>query len=82
MGGGRQCDGRDDLAPIQRRLNLRRVPRKAIKLSNGDGARRVPGVDRLDLGVECTHRNGHVGRVDGDALIARAEYGVDPVESA
>ena len=51
-----------------------------MKLGNWYGARYVFGVDRLDLGIERSHRNRHVRRVYRDALVAGAEDGVDPVE--
>src|ERR1700743_931462 len=38
-------------------------------------------LDRLDLGIERPHRDRHIRRMRCDAVLARAKYGVNTVET-
>ncbi len=73
---------RDQLARLERVLDVRRVPGQAMEVGDRDRARRAVGPHRLDRRVERAHRDRHVARVRRDAGIAHADDGVLPAEAA
>ncbi len=64
---------RDQLTRIEHGFDMRRCARKPVKLADGDAASPAAGFERNDGRIQRAHRNRHVGRMRGDAMIARAE---------
>ena len=79
---GRQDHARDHLARLEHGLDVRRLARQPVEVADRDAAGRSVGAEQLDLRVQHRHRDGHVGGMDGDARVARAEDRVNPVEAA
>ena len=73
-----QLNGRDQLAVLEVRIALRRVAGQPVKLAQRNRALTF-GAAHAHHRVERGERHGHVGRMHGDALVARAEDGVDAV---
>ncbi len=69
--GGGSSDGRDELAPLQDRLDMRRVARQAVEVGDGDGTAAAVCLHGFDHGIERPHGDRHVARMRGDAGVAR-----------
>ena len=76
--GGRNQDGRDQVAGVEHRLDLRRVARHAMQRLDRQRARPLRAVDH-DVGVEHDERDREVTGVRRDAVRARAEDRVEAV---
>jgi hypothetical protein len=61
---------------------MRRVAREAVELADRDPAGGLVDAEQLDLGLQGRHRDGHVRGMGGDAVLARAEDRVRPVDTA
>ena len=75
---GRQPHRDDEIAGLERAVPLGRVAGQAVQRLERDLAPAVPALD-LDDGVERDQRHAEIGRMGGDAGLAPAEHGMQPV---
>ena len=61
---------------------MRRIAGQAVEITDGNAAGSSAGAEHLDLSVQDSHRDSHVGRMGGDTCIARAEDRMYPVDTA
>ncbi len=61
---------------------MRRVAGRTIERVDRDGPGCTVRRDGLHPRIERRHRDRHVGRVRGDAVVAHAQHGVHPVDAA
>src|SRR5438105_14095768 len=71
-------DGGDYLAGLYHRLDGRGTRRQAIEVIESHRALRTHATD-VDRGIQRNERDGEVGSMCGDAVLARAQQGVPPV---
>jgi hypothetical protein len=76
----RKLDRRDDLVGVQIGVALRRIAGQAVEIGKRHGALAL-GAGDVNSRRQRGERHAHIGRMGGDAGLARAEDGVHAVEA-